>query len=204
MKMIVVLILALMIETSLAQEKTLISSGEMSNGGFGAPVIKFSEINDQNSLLIGARGGWIVNHSLVLGAGMYGLASNITVDATDGNVIDKNAENLHFMYGGIELEYVFSSMEVFHVSVYTLIGLGRLSINNYENGIDADYYDSHHAGNSFFVAEPAANLLVNVTNYFRVGLGIGYRFTAGANYQTLTDEKISGISGVLTLKFGSF
>ncbi|MCF6268312.1 MAG: hypothetical protein L3J41_01215 [Melioribacteraceae bacterium] len=204
MKKLTTLLLLLSFYNFFAQEKTLVSSGITSNGWFGAPVMKIAELNNQSSLIIGARGGWIINNSIVLGGGMYGLASNVTVDVIDGDLFSEDTENLHFMYGGFELEYIISPMEIFHVSLYTLLGLGSVSYNNFGDGNTNNFYSNHQTGNSFFIAEPAINLEVNVTHFFRIDLGVGYRYTYGADYQTINDNTVSGFNGIVTLKFGKF
>lgn len=192
-----------------AQEQTLLSANEYSNGGFGAPVLKYTTLNRQGGLIIGGRGGWIINHSLILGGGMYALVSEVQVDVIDGDIILKDGDNLHLRYGGFEIEFIFSPLSVFHVSVYTLLGMGSISYRNIvqENFDDSD--NNYHMwdsfmGNQFFIAEPAINLEVNVTTFFHLALGASYRFTNGAEYQTVTDNNISGLSGMLTFKFGKF
>jgi hypothetical protein len=54
-----------------AGDETLFS-GNVEHGGFGGPVVKFTQIKDEFGVLVGGRGGWIINHSFVLGAGGYG------------------------------------------------------------------------------------------------------------------------------------
>lgn len=164
--------------------------------------MKYTTINDVGSIIVGGRGGWIINHSLIIGGGMYGLASQVSVDVIEGDNILKDADELRMMYGGFEIEYIFNSSNVFHVSIYTLLGMGSIGYRSdfYENN---DYY---HMGdqNRFFVAEPAVNLEINVTTFFHLALGASYRFTSGAEYQTITDSNVSGFNGMLTFKFGKF
>jgi hypothetical protein len=164
-----------------AQEETLAGDG-LESGGFGAPVVKFSEIGSEFAVFAGARGGWIINHTLVLGLGGYGLASNIGEFPFEREV--------EFGYGGLELEYINNSDNVVHFTIYTLIGAGGVT----------SLFDTAEA---VFVLEPAANLEVNLTKWFRLGAGGGYRFVSGAD-QVLSSEDLSAFFGVLTFKFGSF
>ena len=83
----------------------------------------------------------------------------------------------------------------------TLLSQG---LNHFRDGNPDNFYNGHHAGNSFFIAEPALNLEVNVTHFFRFALGVGYRYTSGADYQSISDNTVSGFNGILTLKFGKF
>jgi hypothetical protein len=82
MKKIVVLLVFVFTFSAFAQETTLIN-GEIESGGFGGPVLKVTSINGENAVMIGGRGGWIINHSLVLGGGGYGLVTEVKAKTTD-------------------------------------------------------------------------------------------------------------------------
>jgi hypothetical protein len=69
MKKFVFLLVIVFTLPVLAQEATLIN-GEIESGGFGGPVLKVTSINGENAVLVGGRGGWIINHSFVLAAGV--------------------------------------------------------------------------------------------------------------------------------------
>lgn len=181
---------------SLAQEKTLLGS-RIEHGGFGGPVVKFTQVNDQFGVLVGGRGGWIINHGLVLGLGGYGLANEVKgVETFLGY-----EQNLNFGYGGFEMEYIINSDDLMHMTIYTLIGAGGV---NYR--LDNDFADVNWdaTADAFFVFEPAVNLELNLTTFFRLDLGVGYRFISGVEDYNLNEEALSGVSGILTLKFGSF
>jgi hypothetical protein len=168
------------------EEETLISGG-IDSGGFGALVFKFSSVNDQFAAFAGARGGWIINHQFVVGAGGYGLASTICLDE-DGSCFLRQIE---FGYGGFEFEYIGLWNRVAHYSLQLLIGGGGVTLL----GFSAD---------GVFVAEPAARLELNVTKWFRVNVGAGYRFVSGLDLASLENSDLSAFAGVLEFKFGSF
>lgn len=172
-------------------------SGEMSNGGFGGPVIKYTQIKNEPAVLIGGRGGWIINHTFVIGGGGYGLANQIEADY----FIDYSKPYINFGYGGLELEYIIQSDQLVHFSIYTLIGAGSV---NYRDNSHGGWEDWDYNNDEFFVFEPALNVEVNITSFFRINAGANYRYISGVNYDNLTNEDFSGFSGVLTLKFGSF
>ncbi|MGW8178651.1 MAG: hypothetical protein ACWGQW_07795 [bacterium] len=67
-------------------------------------------------------------------------------------------------YGGLVLEYSPQSHRMVHFSVGGLVGGGGAN------------------GMSFFAAEPEARMRVNVTRWFRLGFGGGYRFIGGAGW----------------------
>jgi hypothetical protein len=179
------------------QEKTLLE-GEISHGGFGGPVVKFTSLNGDFGVLVGGRGGWIIDHTFVLGGGGYGLANNIGV----GKTLNGNDLSLNFGYGGFEMEYIQNSDELIHYSAYLLIGAGNVSYRYWDNELnDKDDFDN----DQFFIAEPAVNVELNITSFFRLNAGLSYRFITGANYDNnIDDSDLQGLSGVLTLKFGKF
>lgn len=180
-----------------AQEKTLIGGEEISNGGFGAPVIKYTQIYNEPAVLVGGRGGWIINHTFVLGGGGYGLANQINADY----FINSNQAYIHFGYGGLELEYIILSDQIFHFSIYSLIGAGGI---NFSDEFEGDWDGHHHSSDSFFILEPAANIELNIISFFRINAGVSYRYISGVNYYNLQNSDFAGFSGVLALKFGKF
>ncbi|UCF18694.1 MAG: hypothetical protein JSU87_12185 [Gemmatimonadota bacterium] len=171
--------------SALAQEETLLR-GDFESGGFGGPVVKFTEVADQFAVFAGARGGWIINHTLILGAGGYGLTNEIDLDDNPFN-----GRDVEFGYGGLELEYVNSSNKLAHLTLYLLIGGGGLTTN---------FID----GESVFVLEPLANIEVNVAKWFRLSAGGGYRLVVGVDTPGLEDRDLSALVGVLAFKFGVF
>lgn len=180
-----------------AQEQTLVGNGEITNGGFGGPVIKYTQIKNEPAVLIGGRGGWIINHTFVIGGGGYGLANQIEAD----NFIDFSKPYINFGYGGLELEYIIQSDQIVHFSVYTLIGAGGV---NYRDNMHSSWDNWDYNSDEFFVLEPALNVEVNITSFFRINAGANYRYISGVNYDNLKNEDLAGFSGVLTLKFGNF
>lgn len=195
-KLTIFIILVLGATLVSAQEKdevqTLIS-GEMESGGFGGPVVKFGEFMDGDfGVMVGGRGGWIINHAFTIGGGGYGLANDIQVDSS---------RYLNFGYGGVELGYIVASRKLIHFSFSTLIGAGGVG---YRSSISDDDFNEDTNGKSVFVIEPTLNIMLNVTNYFRIGLGASYRYIDGLEPNTLSNGDISGPSATLSFKFGSF
>ena len=192
-KIIFVLLIAFSLPAA-AQEETLIS-GNIESGGFGGPVVKMTTINGENAILVGGRGGWIINHSFILGAGGYGLVTDV-----DAKVTDSVHQFVEMGYGGIELEYIASSNDLVHLSVGVLVGGGGIGYKRE----DSDAFNSPYKKNAFFVLEPNANVNLNVTRFFRIAAGISYRYVSGLKSVVSTNNDLSGPSGVLTFKFGKF
>jgi hypothetical protein len=188
-----------------AQEETLLGSSEVTHGGFGGPVIKFTQIKGDPAVLVGGRGGWIINHTFIIGGGGYGLVNDINANHPLIILPGITKSFLNFGYGGLELEYIIESDKLLHFSVYSLIGAGGITYREglfNHNDTDFNHWDS--PSDAFFVFEPAANVEVNIISFFRINAGISYRFVSGVNFDDLQNSDLAGLTAGLTLKFGVF
>ncbi len=190
------LALVLLVAPVLARDETLID-GKFESSGFGGPVLKLTQLNDELGLMVGGRGGWIINHTFVIGGGGYGLANKIEAKKTSSNT----TLYLEMGYGGLEFEYINASSKLIHFSIYTLIGGGGVG---YSDRDSHTAFDEKLDQDSFFVLEPAVNAMLNVTQNFRMGIGVGYRFISGADSNGIGDSDLSWPSATLTFKFGKF
>ncbi|HPG37824.1 MAG TPA: hypothetical protein PLP19_07540 [bacterium] len=184
-----------------ADEETLLG-GDFTSGGFGGPVVKVSQVNNETAVLMGGRGGWIINHSLILGGGGYGLVNEIEAP---GVFINGRQANLQFGYGGFEIEYVAHPMELLNYSVYLLIGGGSVENTIWDNDYDDDEYDDYDSHqDNIYVVEPAVNVTLNVTSFFRVSGGVSYRYVTGVDIAGTSNEELTQPSYNLTFRFGKF
>jgi hypothetical protein len=191
----VVVLLCIGIFSVFAQEETLIN-GPIENGGFGGPVLKIGSFNGEAAILVGGRGGWIINHSFIIGGGGYGLVNDVKA-----KVLGPYGERyLNFGYGGLELEYISQPTRLTNFSFQTLIGAGGLSWRDEAVQVGMRNSDS----DTFFIVEPGVNVTLNVTTYFRMSGGISYRFISGVQSPASSNPDLSGPSGVLTFRFGKF
>jgi len=181
------------------EEETLFQ-GEITHGGFGGPVVKFTQIRDELGVLVGGRGGWIINHTLSLGGGAYGLANEIAGPDT----LPYIKPLLNLGYGGFEIEYLWHSGRLVHSTFSLLIGGG--GVGYYEGNDQRDYDRDDHWENwdSFFITEPSFQIELNVTAFLRMDVGASYRFVSGVESYDLTDSDIGGPSLNVTFKFGRF
>lgn len=187
-----------------AQEETLLQKDKITHGGFGGPVVKYTQIKGDPAVLVGGRGGWIINHSFIIGGGGYGLVNNIDANNPFINYYWGVRPYLNFGYGGLELEYIIQSDRLIHYSVCTLIGGGGVSYRRSlieDNNWDDDWSSPNDA---FFVFEPSFNVEVNIISFMRVNAGVSYRFISGANFDDLRNSDLAGPSVMLTFKFGKF
>jgi hypothetical protein len=170
------------------QDQETLLHGGITSGGFGAVAARLSSVGGEFAVFSGARGGWIINHTFVLGLGGYGLANDIAL--TPG----ATGREIEFGYGGLDLEYVHAWNRVVHFTGHVLVGGGGLSVKR----------TLVERSESLFVAEPAVNLEINVVSFFRVNVGGGYRFVAGVEDPEVSAGDLAGPFGLLALKFGKF
>lgn len=185
------------------QETLFSSTGDIEHGGYGCGVVKASPIDGQTQLLMGGYGGWFVNHTFMIGFGGYGMTS--TLSASDAAPkLEGKTPYVGMGYGGLVLEYTINSDKLIHFAGQLLIGAGGAgySWGNQLIETDANFNDS--PSDSYFAAEFGANVELNITSFFRLGLGGSYRFASGLDLVGLTDKDISGPSGNLIFKFGKF
>ena len=187
MKTIACLLIAMALSAPPAFAQDQPAAGGFASGGFGAPVVKFSSMLDEFVTFAGVRGGWVVNHTFVIGAGAYALVN--TIDQPD--LIEPISK---FVYGGFEVEYIGLASEPVHFTILVLVGAGR----RYRT----DEPDPDH--DELFVFEPAANLQVNVTNFFRLDAGGGYRYVSKETTSDTENSDYRAFFGALTFRFGSF
>jgi hypothetical protein len=175
-----------------AQQETLVGH-DFESGGFGGPVLKVTPINGKTGILVGGRGGWIIDHTFVIGGGAYGLVTDIDASTTG----PAGEPYINFGYGGLELEYIHQWDKLMHFSFGLLVGGGDVGFR-YGNG--------SNSGNSksFFTMEPWVNGNLNVTSFMRISAGVSYRWVTGAHSPAASDADLSGVTGILLLRFGSF
>jgi hypothetical protein len=196
---VVLLLLVFAASTAFSQQKTLISNENLTLGGYFSPVVKFSSIHDDLGVFVGGRGGLIINRSVAIGFGGYGLASYV-------EAINRGPLGERYMemgYGGLDIEYIFDPNELVHFSVSTLIGGGGVFFNDRSWG--SDYWDDHdHDVNGFFIVEPAFNLDINVTSFMKTSIGASYRIVSGLKSDVSTNNDLTGASAMLSFRFGKF
>jgi hypothetical protein len=106
---------------------------------------------------------------------------------------------INFGYGGFELEWIINSDKMLHFSVHSLIGSGWLNHTK-----DMHNNSGQNGGDNCFVLEPGVLADLNVTKFFRLSLGATYRYVNGIESPAASDASISGLSGVILLRFGKF
>lgn len=176
-------------------EPEVLLGGTGHDGGWGAPVAEVTTVRDRAAVLLGGRGGWLLDGRLTLGGGGFALVT--PVPAPPGAGKPGELLELQMGYGGVWVEYTISPLRLLHASVGTLIGGGGVSLNWQGGG-------SYGSGTSFFVTEPAVVAELNLAKHVRLDVGGAYRWIFGARMAGLSSADVAGFSALVAVKFGKF
>jgi hypothetical protein len=205
-KLLIISIIFIAFGTSLYSQnepKTLFGNGDIRSSGYGGPEIKVTQVNGGEwGLLVGGRGGWIINSTFSIGGAGYGLVTNHKVP----NYITIHQKEVYLRYGmgGLFLEYINSSDEIFHFTINSMIGAGGAVYTSKINEIINGNRDYVYESSAFFVFEPGATVDINLLRNFRIGLGASYRIISFLELPNTTNKDLGGVSVNLVFKFGTF
>lgn len=176
-----------------------ISAQGFESGAFGAPVLKFTKLINHSALMVGGRGGWIINQRFVIGAGIYALTSNIEIPITYGH--SSQSATINFNYGGLEFEFLLLQQSKFNISMAMLCAGGGVEF----------YYNNKGTASSFsssidlLVWEPQLNFEVELYKWLHADAGASYRIISSyTEANNITKDDLQGASFQLTFKFGAY
>ncbi len=175
------------------------NSERVQHGGFIAPVLKLSTVNEEAAQLLGFRAGWIVNleggHSLIFGGGAYGLLNDINAR---GVSFEGMPVRLGLDYAGLELGYRHHTFSLVHFGVETLVGAGGVGYRDTEEDFAED------DGDGFFVVEPGVSMTLNLVRFLRINGGVTYRYARGVSLLGTTNEDLTALAGTIAIQVGRF
>lgn len=182
--------------------KSLLGKGNDLNV-FAGTDLKITEFVQEKGVMAGGYAGVLVNRKYFLGLAGYGLATSIEFDG----MVNQEAKplNLYGGYGGLLIGGMLGSKEVIHLTFPILFGAGQMEVTDRNffpnNPNDAEFTIE---SSTFIVIEPAALLEFNITEHFRLGAGMSYRYITGLELDNLKDSDLTGSAIVLSARFGRF
>jgi hypothetical protein len=206
MKKIIVIVALLASAQLYAQDATKSTSpfsGKIHHSGYGALTTNYSKFNGDDAIFVGAYGGWMINHKLMLGLGGQYLVTKH--DGFGVNPTNNKKNELKMGYGGLMAEYTFFENRRIHATANSLFGFGFVT-NGSHGGYDAETGETWRSADEsgFLVVEPSINVEVSVTKWFRVSAGGGYRLITSADIVGISNADMSSPTANVTLKFGVF
>ncbi|MFO7734863.1 MAG: hypothetical protein R6W70_01470 [bacterium] len=198
-----------------SQIGALFSDDSSELGFFFDVQLKLSGYDTEASGLLGARAGFVFNLSqypgaFLLGAGIYGNLNRIhEKELRDVPESVEEDRRLHLGYGGMIFEYHFFPHNMFNFSAGILTGFGGYGFSVidkdcYEDRKDDDCEEKGSGTDLFYVIEPEIKGYVNLTDWFRMGTGVSYRFFGKVNMPGMSNRKMSCFTGSLIFSFGAF
>jgi hypothetical protein len=147
--------------------KTLLGRNR-SGGGYLAFNTGYSVIDNNHAVLFGGRFGWLASHSIGIGMGATGFINEFHYEPT----LDREVF-LAGGYGGIYIEPILLPRLPVHLSFPILFGAGGISYVSKESDLNNNLIEDSEA---FLIVEPAAEIELNLTKFFRLAVGASYRF----------------------------
>jgi hypothetical protein len=178
---------------------------EFDHGGYGAMGLKAATMDGEKRYLVGGRGGWIINHTFMLGMAGYGMVGPAMERNIEGEV-----RKYGMGYGGIDLGVTLPIPSPLTFSLHYIAGIGGVGYTVDTDGEDGDFdhldWDSSGDTDWFFIGEPQINAEMAVTPFMRICLGAGYRYISGVNEERIgiDAEALSGPHTEIMVKFGYF
>lgn len=180
--------------------KTLLGRNR-SGGGYTALSAGYSAIDGNHAVLFGGRFGWLASHSIGIGMGATGFLNEFHYEPS----LDRDVF-LAGGYGGIYIEPILLPRFPVHLSFPVLFGAGGISYVSKESDLNNNLIEDSEA---FLIIEPAAEIELNLTRFFRMAIGASYRFPTSfdvglSGTPTANAQSIRGMSYTMALKFGKF
>ena len=193
-------------ENNTDEVQTIFSSGAKVTGWFIDFNNTFSQLNGQNGYMPGFAGGVIMNHNFKIGFIGKSLTCHETYLKYD-NIFDEPV----YLVGGHGALYFEASPidnKAIHISFPFIIGGGGaeyISQNLYpeiEDEGEIDYERKHMSSSPYWIAEPGANIEINVTGFMRLYAGYSYRWLMGLNLENTSAKALNGSNFNFGVRFG--
>ena len=194
------------LDTASAQSTQTLVQNQLESNVLVAPDFKLTDLGGELTGLAGVYGGWLINQQLLIGGGGYFQTNESDVSGmkyggavleyfvNPSRMVNFSVRGLlgggtatinRFWFGRFPILNDFDNLDdVFSDLDFPRINLGNIGrrFRRGRPGFDGiDLNEVLEVDQTFLVAEPEANMTLNVTEKFRIGLGAGYRFIGAAN-----------------------
>jgi hypothetical protein len=159
--------------------------------GYGAAFTELTWVNGNTAMNIGAYGGVLINHKLLIGAS----GNNVFFKQT----VNGKKENMQLNYYGLYTEYRIQPQQPVHFSIGLTGALGW-----HENELINTQKRNRKDGDFVPVIQPRLAVNVKLTKFMQVQAFGSYRFTGNTNSTYYTEKNHNGVSAGASLVFGGF
>jgi len=173
--------------------------------GYGALEFKYSQIMDQDAIILGGQGGVLLNQHVSLGLGGYTSVTSIPFEGTNPT----GTLRTEFGYTGISLGYNIAPKKLIHLHIPVLFAVGYVEVVQNSTdypGVSPSVPNEIFVENTtVFVIEPAANFEINIAKFMRFSAGISYRLVHNINLENpISNDDFTALSINTSLIFGNF
>lgn len=186
---------------------------DIHHGGWGGPTTHYTRMLDQDALLVGARGGWLIDHRVTIGLAGQGLTTSVRNAAYDQHLAAegialRRSSTFHVGYGGLLIEPIIAYRSPVHISLPIIVGAGGCAYD-YQEALPVQEeapFDNYRFldGQAFFVVEPGIDLELNIIPLVRVGISASYRYTSDLDLPATAKDALHGTNVGLSIKVGRF
>ena len=160
--------------------------------GFASVDLKLSSVQDNTAYIIGARGGWPLSQSFSIGlAGCWAHVKNPVT-----NIENNQDYYIRLAYGGLYLEYKFYQFNFGHIQLSTIVGGGYYGHSAVKSDYEIDWTKYY-----YFVIEPEVIVMFDISDSFKTGVGVSYRYIPNVDLNEFENNKLSAPAVLLTFRF---
>lgn len=160
-------------------------------GAFIEPTVKIQSILDQTSFITGARFGFVIHDRFSIGGGYYASVNSLPVPK-----VNSQDAVVHFNVGGLELETLLLQFDKTRISISFFAGAGAFYRSASSNN------DINFSKTNFLTWEPELSSEIEILQWLRLNLGIGYRFISYTRGISNTEaDCLKGTFAVIAFRF---
>jgi hypothetical protein len=181
--------------TAYSQEReyqTLVDFNDARISGMISPFMQFTSINGEFAHMMGGGGALLIGDFFF---GGYGIGLTNSIPAT--KVTTPTVHNMSVGHGGFWLGYSLFGERPIHVTFSSLVGWGTISLRE-------EYYSGTILPDNIFVVVPTIEVELNLTRFFRLGVGATYNIYSFVDMEGYSNSDFSSPGGFLAFKLGWF
>ena len=192
MKLIYTTLLAGILCLGMAQAQEVLITRDARISGMGGPILEIGSINGSVGVSSGGAGALLVDNFFV---GAYGLGT-----ASYGTTTWNNENyDIRLDHGGIWIGYFSDMIKLVHLQASLKGGIGTAYLDS-----ERDRFQFNEERDQIFSLQPEIGASVNVTHFFKITGGVGYRWISGVNLANLQNRDFSSPTFSLGFMFGWF
>ncbi|MCP4312995.1 MAG: hypothetical protein GY790_17180 [Bacteroidetes bacterium] len=175
--------------------KTMIDFDQVKISGQGGPFMQFTAADGDFAHMMGGGVAVLVGDFFLGGYGL-GLTNQVSVDRPAFSEYQPG-DRLTISHGGFWLGYALFGDRAIHMTISSMIGWGEL-------GVRGELYPENLWPDGIFVMSPTVEVEMNLTQFFRLGVGATYNLYTFVDLPGYTSSDFSAPGGFLSFKFGWF